>query len=367
MIWKFLTLFFFLVCIILISVIINDRSLQENPSSVSSFSSPSISRELTLVSTKDITNVLPVYSYDRSQEGLIELANDSMKYIRSTKIGGVAVYFFFNSPKWFQRRYTFIIENALNNIPRDWVVQVFLTDQMNTLSAFEINPGLFKHIESGRLVLTLIPKAVYGKAPRKVLLLSHRWIWENMLAEKIFLILGGVVCSNSQFSLKNFLHFDYIGAPIDKHSFGGDGDFSIRSRSLMLKAFDHNAVNGVTLENSPDFNINHLLKDMKTKDPEYFTYNIATFEDSTNFATSQSYANTTVLIKETTTPFIPWGAISTIPNLSNENREYFLLFCPELKVIFPSLHNPGCFGANPNPTTCSESICAIKFNGSRGC
>ncbi len=37
-----------------------------------------------------------------------------------------------------------------------------------------------------------------------------------------------------------------------------------------------------------------------------------------------------------------------------------------IKIIFPSLHDPNCFGATPNGTKCAKSICALN-PGPGGC
>lgn len=50
----------------------------------------------------------------------------------------------------------------------------------------------------------------------------------------------------------------------------------------------------------------------------------------------------------------------TKADLSWDVREKLLHICPELKVIFPSLHEPNCFGASPNGKKCAETICALR-------
>ena len=37
-----------------------------------------------------------------------------------------------------------------------------------------------------------------------------------------------------------------------------------------------------------------------------------------------------------------------------------MTICPEIKMIFPSLHDPSCFGAKPNGEKCKKSICALR-------
>ena len=65
---------------------------------------------------------------------------------------------------------------------------------------------------------------------------------------------------------------------------------------------------------------------------------------------------------------IPYVAAGTFANLAWDERESLLKHCPELKTIFPSLHEPTCFGAHPKPDTCRASICALQEHvPSSGC
>ena len=41
------------------------------------------------------------------------------------KVGGVAVSLLLEEPKWFQRRYTMMVNNIRANIPPDWKIQLF--------------------------------------------------------------------------------------------------------------------------------------------------------------------------------------------------------------------------------------------------
>jgi hypothetical protein len=53
-------------------------------------------------------------------------------------------------------------------------------------------------------------------------------------------------------------------------------------------------------------------------------------------------------------------ASGTLPDISHEERDRFLSVCPELKILYPSLHDPSCFGASPNSTVCAKTICALQ-------
>ena len=62
-----------------------------------------------------------------------------------------------------------------------------------------------------------------------------------------------------------------------------------------------------------------------------------------------------------------FAAFMTLAELDYEHREDFLSYCLELKVIFPSLHDPNCFGAHPKPELCKKSICALQEPLVGGC
>ena len=45
--------------------------------------------------------------------------------LNNESTSGVAVAIMLNQPLWFQRRYTFIVQNVLNNIPKNWKVDFY--------------------------------------------------------------------------------------------------------------------------------------------------------------------------------------------------------------------------------------------------
>jgi len=127
---------------------------------------------------------------------------------------GVAAIVLLHAPKWFQRRYSITIMNALNNLPSDkWAVQVFYADSGQSKAGMELSKGL-QRLASLRkdVVMSPIPPEVQAKYPKKYMMMQSKWLWENMLADKV-LVFGGnsVVCSNSPHSLADFAHFDWIG------------------------------------------------------------------------------------------------------------------------------------------------------------
>jgi len=53
----------------------------------------------------------------------------------------------------------------------------------------------------------------------------------------------------------------------------------------------------------------------------------------------------------------PFAAVGTLSDFSDDDRRKYLDYCPELKMVFPSLHNPSCFGSETFPELCFKSLC----------
>ena len=56
-------------------------------------------------------------------------------------------------------------------------------------------------------------------------------------------------------------------------------------------------------------------------------------------------------------PFVISGTQAT---MNYTMRDNLLSVCPEVKMIFPSMHEPACFGAHPDGLKCKETICALR-------
>jgi len=310
--------------------------------------------------------------------------------MRSTKTGpqwnGVAATLMLNNPKWFQRRYTMMIQNILFNIPVDWGVQIFYTGTGQSQFGLDISPGLTRLIEAypNRIILTTIPVEIakLNKKPKQ--LWATEWIWKNMAANNVFTFTGnGAVCSNSHTTMHDILdlRLDYIGIPSTRNKgVGGDGStHSLRNRNAMVEAirYQNSLGKGYDGEEREDLFFLRTLMEMakSINEGETIKYRIATKEQTELFGgisptISKMKADewTDDKMKKTAEMAGPPLVVSgTIPSLGNAARELMLDLCPELKVIFPSLHNPSCFGAHPNGGKCAESICALKKEHKGGC
>lgn len=289
------------------------------------------------------------------------------------KIGGVAMAILLHSPKWFQRRYTMMANNIDDNIPPDWKIQIFFTDSGGSQVGIDLNPGLQKLVKRGRLVLTLIPPDLLRRKKRRIELMTDKWIWESVLSDTV-LVFGGnsVICTNSPQQLTDYASkFDYIGTPwrSAKEGVGGDGGISIRNRIVMLEVIQYK-LNQVASGPARDtayqswgmediFFVHTMLEMNKARAVTgHVLYRIASREETLRFGASEGYAHDEALVVSGTLAPLDWKA-----------RDTFINYCIELKMIYPVLHEPACFGAAPNAAQCASSICALKNRTERkgGC
>jgi len=63
---------------------------------------------------------------DQFLNSKLDRRGDITTITKQTKPAGVAATIFFSGPAWFHRRYPVVILNVLANIPRDWIVQLFV-------------------------------------------------------------------------------------------------------------------------------------------------------------------------------------------------------------------------------------------------
>lgn len=184
-----------------------------------------------------------------------------------------------------------------------------------------------------------------------------------MVSDKVLLFSGnGVLCSNAELSLldgsldKALLDkLDYLGTPwLNRYGEGGEGSISYRNRTAMLDViqyFDDKDIKLGTkrgLKREKDY----FLSGIRNLNEEAGkNYRVATKEQTIKFGDAEEYDGNSPP---------PFAAVGLFRRLGDEQREMLLSSCPELKVIFPSLHNPSCFGATPNSDECAASICALR-------
>ena len=215
-------------------------------------------------------------------------------------------------------------------------------------------------MQTKKLTLTVIPQELFIKKKRRIELMTDVWFWENVLADKVLMFGGNsVMCGNSPYSLLDFTQYDYIGSPWGsaKKGVGGDGLISLRNRKVMLQVIQYKLDKTPPGEKREEqykkwggedtFFVNTMLE-MK-QFAQYSHFNIAPLDACMKWGAINNYVNDTVLT-----------ATGTLGQVGNIERAKFLDYCIELKMIFPLLHDPACFGANPNGTLCALSICALR-------
>eukprot|EP01035_Chromulina_nebulosa_P017102 gene17102-22616_t len=257
-----------------------------------------------------------------------------------------------------------MIQNIYNNIPSNWKIQIIYTGIGQSQAGLDINPGISRLIQSNKVILTKLPDNLIKI--KKYQLLVNPWLWENLIADKV-LVFGGnaAVCSNSPYGIEDFLHYDYIGSPSGyMKGIGGDGGISIRNRQHMLKAIDYQLTNKMK---SSVTNRYEIISDWGQEDQFFISRllemnknnlihsNIASKEVTYRFGAIGGYSNQSVLT-----------ASGTLPDIPFDERDKFLSYCPELKLLYPSLHDPNCFGASPNAEKCAASICALRVPKRKG-
>jgi hypothetical protein len=261
-----------------------------------------------------------------------------------------------------------MVQNVVNNIPEDWVVQIFWTADGQSKSGIDINiGGLQRFIDSGKVILTAIPKTILATKKKKYELMLEPWIWENMLSDRLLLFGGtSTICSNSPYNFSYFSQWDYIGSPWDfKGGVGGDGAISLRNRKMMVAAMNYalekvsdpekKAVAYKSWGQEDQFFVSRLLE-MNKKG--LINAKLAPREETLKFSAINSALNNDVLTVSGTLPTVPY-----------DDRQKFLNYCPEIKMFYPAMHDPGCFGAEPDSEKCAASICALRPKAQRrgGC
>jgi len=294
------------------------------------------------------------------------VGSPSMDALKKTKyqpipdeIKGVAFTLFLGSPKWFQNRYSVMINLLHGALPKDWIIQIFYLPK-NKMSNEAVNhPGIQKQVKKGNVVLVPIPDG-YAKLRKRELMILP-WLWKQLLAEKV-LTFGGtnVLCSNSPLHLEeNFGRFDFIGSPSREfNGMGGDGGLSLRNRTSILAVLR----GGEDVQNRGSDEglvfVRSMLKSPKSPSP----YVLGSPSDTTAFALNDATQVFNVdwdpeMVKNMAFGVLPLGAQGTLAGLGDVQRSKALEFCPELKMFFPSLHSGACFGASPRPLECFKFLC----------
>jgi hypothetical protein len=268
----------------------------------------------------------------------------------SSSVEGVAITIMLRAPKWFHRRYTVMLHNTLANIPDTWTVQIFGNVAWLEKDVFPLHPGLQRMLQSSnstsRIILTPLPKDLTKQKPKQIM--KSPWLWESVVAEHVLFFSGnGALCANTNSHILDFTDYDFVGIPSKQRGgSGGDGStHSMRRKSQMLEILrDHPPT---PKEQADDADWVYFTRYMLRNETRY---PLAPLEVQEQFGGGGAALSGHP-------PFLVSG---TLAHLNWTAREAFLQTCPELKLIFPSLHEPACFGAHPNGTKCKATICALR-------
>ena len=288
--------------------------------------------------------------------------------------GGVAVTVMLHAPKWFHRRYMVMIQNVLVNLPKNWKIQIFYNEDWFQKDVLPYHPGLERLQQqqqkkqqendseaTNRIIWTPIPNSVLYPDPNKrrslirpKVLLKSIWFWESVVAENVFMFSGnGVVCGNHHHSangdthhhlLDRFLSYDYVGTPWGRHDGrGGNGEtHSFRHRSAMiriLQMFDPLTLNEMEMPDYLYFT-QHMMKSIGDQKDGSTSYRVADKNMTMLFGGVHVLEDPSDKTGFVVNP-VPFVVSGTQASLEWSHREALLNVCPELKMIFPSLHEPG--------------------------
>jgi hypothetical protein len=232
------------------------------------------------------------------------------------------------------------VMNMYNGLPPNFKIQIFHKGSTQALKGLDRNPGLRRLINRGEVVVTEL-KDQWRKRSRSELFLSEHF-WTSVLADRVlFFGQGGALCHNSPFALGNFTKdFDVVASP--------DGGFSLMRRPQVLDWLRSRLV---------DSDKGYLEK---IHGPLPYLIGGLRKHPGVEFAPA-SVVNNFVLnpLDNTTAEIIPWAISGTLAEGTAERRKAAIESCPEIKMIFPSLDHPGCFGASNtlDPTACIQSLC----------
>lgn len=276
---------------------------------------------------------------------------------------GVFATVIFKAPKWFHLRYVVMLQNALSNLPRNWRLQIFINEPWVKENLPSYHPGLDRIIASDpRVSFTSLPDRLLRLKPKHTIV--DPWFWQSMVADRVLLFSGnGAFCGNTIYDFEWLRDLDFVGVPSHNHNgLGGHGEtHSYRNRSSMLRVIEYADEQGIKIDglSENDFFVRTMLK-MNQEDVSEFR--LATPKDTFRFGGVEN------LTDGSSIKHLPLVVSGTMARLAYEERDSVLKHCPEIKVIFPSLHEPACFGAHPDPAKCRLSICALQENlPSHGC
>jgi hypothetical protein len=272
---------------------------------------------IVMVLTQTTTNQSSQYVDDNRKYQLVCKELSQFRNYRS--LGGVALFL---ETRTLANRSLFVMGNLLAHLPDDWALQVYHS-QENSKWLHESFLGPCIH--SGKVILTNIgrPNGLNTEMGVSVFWASPE-AWKLAKAEKVLIAQpDAVVCSSPPVKLENFIQYDYVGAPwsFSNRIFmssilrlliygpiqGGNGGFSLRSRSKMIEALEKFQWRG---ENE-DIHFVQCLERMEG-------VRLAPFHVAKSFAVEAIFYKT------------PWAVHKINAHLKGEELKFLLKACPDM-------------------------------------
>ncbi|KAI9098351.1 hypothetical protein DFS34DRAFT_110657 [Phlyctochytrium arcticum] len=138
-----------------------------------------------------------------------------------------------------------VILYYMSVLREDWPFVVYYTARNAHL--FYRSVAIRHRLQSGKLELRQLPVDIpYASYNDISAFLTNQTFWaKDFVGEHIlFFQTDSILCANSALDLEDFMGFDWIGAPWPENhantwTRGGNGGFSLRRRSRMLRVLDH--------------------------------------------------------------------------------------------------------------------------------
>ena len=207
---------------------------------------------------------------------------------------------------------------SLETVVKDFVTRLDIPVQIfhgNINEEFIKSSSISEFIESGKVILTNLGVEHFNAPQYNALFISKKF-WEAVRGRNGILVFqtDTITCHNSDYSINDFMQFDYIGSkwpktrPIGIEMDGGNGGLSLRNWKKVMEC----------IQRFPPEN-------WKAGEDGYFAFhldlmgaNVARDDDCAKFSTQHEYL------------YNSFGA-HKISTLKDEERLRFLKYCPEAK------------------------------------
>ena len=236
--------------------------------------------------------------------------------------------------------------------------------------ALAANAGLRRLVATGRVMLTQAPPEL-GRVTRGELYTS-RWLWGAAAAERVLVFgHGGAFCANSPDTLGAVLDAGEAAAAAGGATSGAvlgtpDGALLYARRGVVLRALDRELARrdaAAAPGDAPPAEPEALRYLRKAHNPmSWLMHTLRKDAASLGVAPAPPAlerrlavaGNDWTVERAQNVSGLPLAITGTMAGLSGEARGALIERCPEIKMIFPSLADPNCFGA---PSTLNKEAC----------